>query len=605
MLVCLAVHWIALKTWFSADDFAWLGLRLQVYSLGSLFDVLFTPMAQGTVRTLSERLYFLVFSSLFGLNAAPFRIWTFLTEFACIALLVWIGKRLTGSRLAASLAAIFWVANAGLAMALDWSSAYNEICCAFFLLLAFFLFLRYLDTGATKYWILQWIVFVLGFGALELMVTYPALAAGYALCRARRVLRKTLYLFIPSIAFTALHLFYIPRVEDPNYKMHLDAGIPRTLWRYWAFALGAWRGEQVDWRPAWLGLAIALAISAALLMFVARKLTRREWLPLFLVAWFVIVILPVLPLQNHFTEYYVALPSLGVAMLAGWAFATSTRPFTRAVAIALASAYLVVSIVDIRTADLFFYNRARRLKHLITGLAARRASYEGKTVVIAGVDGNLFWSGFFDDPFRLIGIREIYLAPGSEARIEKHPEWGGIARFVTTRDRILPLIRHHDAVVYTLEDRTLNDVTERYQAILSAQEASERRDFADAGNPAYAPRFGAGWYPPENNFRWMARTAALDLGGPKSAGESLYLAGYCPRAAVAHAPLVIKVSVDGQALGSKKLAAPDQPFELRFPLPANLTGRYSVHILLELNRTTTIPPDTRPLGVIFGTFTIK
>ena len=44
-------------------------------------------------------------------------------------------------------------------------------------------------------------------------------------------------------------------------------------------------------------------------------------------------------------------------------------------------------------------------------------------VLLSGVDNDFFWSGFYDDPFRLIGIKEIYLAPGSEAAIEPHPEW--------------------------------------------------------------------------------------------------------------------------------------------------------------------------------------
>ncbi|HEV2689587.1 MAG TPA: glycosyltransferase family 39 protein, partial [Bryobacteraceae bacterium] len=182
MLFCLAVHWMVLKTWFSSDDFAWLGLRLQVHSPSDLIDVLFRPQAEGTVRTLSERLFFLVFSTLFGLESPPFRIWAFLTQFANVVLLIQITRRLTGSELAGFVAPILWCANAGFALAIGWSAAYNQIACAFFMLLAFYLLLRYVDTGQRKYWIWQWVVFLLGFLVLELNVVYPALAAGYALC---------------------------------------------------------------------------------------------------------------------------------------------------------------------------------------------------------------------------------------------------------------------------------------------------------------------------------------------------------------------------------------------------------------------------------------
>ena len=228
MLFCIAVHWIALKTWFRADDFAWLGLPLDLRPSHNLLDVLFGWRAQGTIRTISERLYFLVFTWMFGLHALPFRLWAFVTQLANIVLVMRITQRITGSALAACLAPVLWSANAGLAIALDWSSAYNEICFAFFLLLAFYLFLRYIDTGRRWYWIAQWVVFLLGFGALELNVMYPAIAAGYALCCARPYFRRTLFLFIPAVLFTALHFLYAPKTTDPNYMLHVDWGIPIT-----------------------------------------------------------------------------------------------------------------------------------------------------------------------------------------------------------------------------------------------------------------------------------------------------------------------------------------------------------------------------------------
>src|SRR5258706_3463848 len=118
MLFCLTLHWLALKTWFFTDDFAWLGLKLEVQSPFDLVHVLFSPQAQGTVRTLSERLFFLVFSWIFGLESPPFRIWVFLTQFASIVLLIKITRRLTGSAVAGFLAAILWCVTAGLAYAL-------------------------------------------------------------------------------------------------------------------------------------------------------------------------------------------------------------------------------------------------------------------------------------------------------------------------------------------------------------------------------------------------------------------------------------------------------------------------------------------------------
>jgi hypothetical protein len=57
MLVCLAAHWRAPFIWFRLDDFGWLGLPQEIQNLGAIH-TLFYPKAQGTVRVLSERVFF-------------------------------------------------------------------------------------------------------------------------------------------------------------------------------------------------------------------------------------------------------------------------------------------------------------------------------------------------------------------------------------------------------------------------------------------------------------------------------------------------------------------------------------------------------------------
>ena len=75
---------------------------------------------------------------------------------------------------------------------LGWACVYNQVHVRFFLLLAFYFLLRYIETGERRYNVWQWVVFLLGFGALELNVVYPALAAGYTLLCARKYFRGTL-----------------------------------------------------------------------------------------------------------------------------------------------------------------------------------------------------------------------------------------------------------------------------------------------------------------------------------------------------------------------------------------------------------------------------
>jgi len=603
MLFCLLVHWRDLRVWFHNDDFAWLGLPQLVHSPSDLMHVLFSPMAEGTVRTLSERLFFLVFSSIFGLHSPPFRIWVFLTMFACIYLLIEITRQLTRSASAGFLAGILWSSNAGLAIAIGWSSAYNEIAFAFFLLLAFRLLLLYVDTGQRRYWIWQWVVFILGFGALELNVMYPVLAAGYAWSCARAYFRKTLWLFIPSILFAFAHFFLIPVPTDPYYRPNFGLGLLTTLWRYWAFALGALRDVKIDWRPLSLGRWCALAITAALVFFAARKLRQRDWLPVFLIGWFFAMILPVLPFRNHFTEYYVTAPMIGLAILAAWGL-SQARGAALLAASGVAILYLTVAIQDNRLVEHFQDDRSRPLKHLINTLQSLPRAEASEKIILAGVNNDLFWTGFHDDPFRLIGIHEIYLLPGTEQAIDLHPEMGGIARFIISPESALGVLKRHEGSVYQLEGRQLRDVTAPNLAALSAYVATHSQ-FVDVGDPAYASRLGPTWYPVEGDYRWMPKTATLRIGGPQKEGQILEVAGHCPAALLSNGPLAVTFSADGVPIAHVKIKAPDEQFDFQLPLPPALVGRPEIEIAIEVSRTALIAGDSRDLGLIFGTFRIR
>src|SRR5207249_3975588 len=118
------------------------------------------------------------------------------------------------------------------------SSVYNQALCGFFLLLAFYFLLRYIKTGDARFNRAQWIVFLLGFGALELNVVYPALAAAYTFLCARPYFRRTLPLFIPSVLFTLIHRAAAPPADAPSYAMRFDATILSNFWTYLVWARG-------------------------------------------------------------------------------------------------------------------------------------------------------------------------------------------------------------------------------------------------------------------------------------------------------------------------------------------------------------------------------
>ena len=150
-------------------------------------------MAQGTIRPISERAYFMVFRELFDLDALPYRLLVLFTQFGSLILLNRIACRLTVSAAGGLLAAMLWCSNSVLFWPMSWTSAYNQILCAFTLLLALSCFIRYTETGNKKYNYWQWVVFLIAFGVLEENVVYPALAFAYAFFFARNYVRSAVW----------------------------------------------------------------------------------------------------------------------------------------------------------------------------------------------------------------------------------------------------------------------------------------------------------------------------------------------------------------------------------------------------------------------------
>ncbi len=608
-LFCLGVFWPGLWAWFQQDDFAWLGLHLSIHSFEDFWRTLFVPMAQGTIRPLSERAFFLAFHGMFGLDALPYRAWVFLTQSANLVLLAAIVSRLTASRLAGFSAAIFWAGNSALGVAMSWTSSYNQVLCAFFLLLAFYCLLRYQETGLRRHWIYQWVAFLLGFGALEMNVVYPALAAGYALCCARRLFVKTLPLFAVSGIYTAIHSAVTTKAQSGPYAMHFDASLPLTLWEYWSWAFGGVRVATLPVHPYFvsLGFASVWILSGVLLAFAVWKAVRREWLGVYLLLWFFALIGPVLPLRDHFSEYYLTMPTIGLAALGGWAFAKGVCKGwpVRVAAILLAVLYLACSLPVGRTVAAYNNQRTQLARKLVLGVDRVRQLHPGKLIVLDGVSTELFWASVADNPFRLLRVSEVYLTPGSDENIDAHPEIADISHWILPPGPTLWALDHDRAVVYSTIGERLRNITSTYHDVARSRWKPGPGWRVDAGQQAFEGQLGPGWMPIETGYRWMTGRATVILHGPQEKGRSFYLAGYCPGELLAQGPVALAVSADGRLLATFPLERPDAPFHFQAPLPDEWVGREEISFTLELSRTFLTGTDRRELGVAFGTFAIR
>lgn len=566
LLMLLIIYWPSLTTWFFADDFGWLNLRHDVTSIGDLPSALFAPKAHGNMRPLGENLYWLGFSWVFGVDPLPFHICAFLTQAASLLLLGAIAGQLVKSRVAAFAAQLLWLVNCGLAPALGWSSIYNQILCAFFLLLAFYLMLLYAETGSRAFWIGHWVAFALGLGALETNVVYPVLAAFYALLFARKLLKKVLPMFALSMLAVGTHYRFAPPPSAGVYAPRVDARLFDTFWTYWTWALGPVRFAAFGWTQSELAAALTALITVGAAALVVWSLHRREYAGLFGLAWFAISLTPYLVLPDHKMDYYLAVPSIGLAIAGAWAV-DRTRQCGAVWQIAAALplvAYVGTCIPASASIARWTHDRAARVEALALGVKEVHASKPGSLILLDGIDTDLFWSGIADLPFRAMEIPGVYLAPGSETRIQAPADL--LSKYVLPEALARRALDAGGAVAYRFDGQTLHNATARFHQIADSVWREQVPHFVNLGDPVFGSYLGSGWQEAVRGYRCMRGTAAFVIGPPRSAAECLYIGVFRTT------PFRVSVRVNGAEFPAALMRKDNDLSEFRVTLPAASTA---------------------------------
>jgi len=607
----------AFSTWFLADDFAWLSLLHRVQLRHDLLNELFAPMAQGTIRPWSERGFFMVLQSLFGLDSLPFRIVAFATAAADVALIVWITLRATGSRVAGFVAPTLWIANTALVRAMTWSSAYNELLCPLFLLGALALFIKYIETGRREFWWWQLVVFSLGFGALEVNVVYPAIAAAWLLCVGNGSRRRmptpdayvgpSLRAVIPqaaiSILYFAIHRQVAPLPKSGAYSLHFDLSILRTLVIYWKWSLVP---EPIERYGRSHGTAELLLLTGTLAIaaYVISELKQRKTAVLFYLSWFAVTLAPMLPLKDHRTDYYLTIPVIGIAMLGGAAAGKywNQSLMRRAIVVIPITAYLWAMVPVTEGVTQWWRNRSLSVRTLVLGVEAARQTHPGKAIVLDGITTELFNLSFAHSPFAAIGVNDVYLTPSSELTIIPDGQNADLESLLPDPEAMWHGLTHNDVVVYSLERDHLRNITEGYTRRVSLERGAVRTvdrlpTRIDVGNSLYAWLLGPQWLPPESGIRWMPGSATLRLGVPLAATH-LELAGRCPSAQLLAVPRHLMVLVDGAVAGDTEIYGPESNFHRLFPMPAVAAGKTSVELEIRVDPVDRM--DGQDYGLVFG-----
>jgi len=461
LIFLLAFYWRGLGDWFYQDDFGWLHIG-PVTGFSSLLSMLFAPKAHGNIRPWSENLFFFGLKALFGINPLPFRIVVFATVAADVVLLAALVRRLTGSALAAASAPILWLANPNVAPALCWTSIYNESQYLVFMLLAFLLFLR------GKYW-QQMVVFALGLGSLETAVMYPAIVLAYTLLYDRAKLRRaklwqTVPLFAISAAYTVLHFWAAPAAKSGPYAIQINGRIFQTLASYVKLALGPQDLAQFHWTwPSWFAIAGTALIGTGIIIAIVVA-GRVGWLGL---AWFLALLVPLLPLPDHVEGYALTGPAMGIAIILAGALAR--RP--RAIA-PMAALYLAICLPAAWDVTSWHVARSFIARDLVTGIVAYDRAHPDKTLLITGLSTDQFYAGFADRPFDLLGLRNIFIAPGGGQKVDDAR--GFVPRYGLPPETVKELLNTGNAAVLDVSGADVRDVTGQYALPSSRSRARPR-----------------------------------------------------------------------------------------------------------------------------------
>ena len=313
-------------------------------------------------RVLSSFVYFRAARSLFDLNPVAFHVTSLLFHIANAVLVFLVTRALSVGRATSLVAAILFVVHPALYFPVYAVSSIGEILSCFFILLASLFLLRARRPEGLAASLVVCILFAASLLSKETTILFPVLAVLIFVVKRTQVKRAVpVVAALVAVAVIYGALFYSADVfgiretlshalgtkEAPSqggaYATSLGPELVTSLQTYfkWGFNIfEPWRGVQfnvLDKRAlAWLVVGVAL-----FLLLVAHRGSARVK-SAYCVSWFLLMLLPVIPLTNHPYHYYLYVPLAGFCPALGVVLA---RWFKRSQGEALASACIIVFLV--------------------------------------------------------------------------------------------------------------------------------------------------------------------------------------------------------------------------------------------------------------------
>ena len=494
---------ISLRTEFLQDDFGWLNLGTRFDAGESLWKLLFAPMAQGTVRTLSERIPFLVSATLAGLDSVPLRAF----HVALSALNLWIWYRwLRLKNVAAALSALvltIWYLNASLVKAHIWTSALNQTFQSLMIGVCLLL-------GARKSR-LTLPVLVASFFVHELCIFIPV----YLVASEGRSIVKT-SLWRASVALSVVFVV-LSRVASSNiatvtYRIVVSPASFATSLK--AYSVIAWPYGSAALVAALLLIAGCIAIGRNLIL-PHYRLPLAFMLPLVLYCC----------LPNIQNGYYLMIPLLGISLSLGLLLRDLGRHNTLLANGGILACLLLLGLESRTCFPMLqdFQEQTNDFSGIIGRVLVEAKRDKTAPVIVSGLGRRGYFSGWSDDPLRLFGLDNVYLSPEEPMEITDpyEPVWFH-SRFVDGQ-QLRRLMISRKAAFLHIDNGSIDILSDAELLRLSRLEVKVGFRTRRLGSPIDVPETAdRGLGTISSGFSWVEETFAL--GVPTDAPNDPHLA---------------------------------------------------------------------------------
>jgi hypothetical protein len=288
----------------------------------------YRPLTNGSIQS--------IFFPVWGFAPAGYRVIQYLLFLAATVAVYKLSGMLTGRRLAACLATLFFSLHTINAYTTYDLAFVPEIVYSFFYVCTVVFYLQRRHTAAL-------LCFVLSLCSKEAAVTLPVTLVALDVILNRTSVRGALTAARAHLALLVVYLLFVVGylgVQRSAFQSVINRPGPEITYRFaldqtifqnadvaltWAFNIPRGWSTQSRAVDGWmLGFLKAFRILIGLLAIWLMFRSERR-LVLAGLAWFVITIVPALPLVDHFFPYYLFLPLVGFSIVIGTILDTAFR----------------------------------------------------------------------------------------------------------------------------------------------------------------------------------------------------------------------------------------------------------------------------------------